>query len=556
MAIRLDAQLIATSTLAFLLRKEMVKFFCIVSMDAQQKKFAVPWAFKLESYSSQTNEELLMVNVIQYHYHDEQGKLLFTKVRLEPSPDGRSKSFYFERMDENGNLVKNLNGCRKTLYRLQILLYGISENNTIFLVEGEKDVDNLIDKGFIATTTSTSLEWDDEFTATLQDADVVILYDMDKTGLKRRDLLLEKLFGRVKRLRVVDLPGLEYSESHGADISDWLDKGNAVEQLQMLVDQTPDYMPHKDIDDTLIKTDKIRSIALGEFLSLKIPPREIILSPFLTKQGLVMLYAKRGVGKTHVALGIAYAVASGGSFLKWHAPVARNVLYIDGEMPAVALQERLRKISSQAEKSAESTALILITPDLQNDIIPDLSTKEGQDAIEEFIKDRDLIIIDNISSLFRSSAENEAESWQPVQEWALGLRRRGKSVLFVHHAGKSGQQRGTSKREDQLDAVIILKQPDDYQPQDGACFEVHFEKTRHFYGEDAAAFKVTLTDEGIDNNLNWEVSQVDIDEEVTEIADLMNKGLTIGEMVQKTKLTKSQVETRMKKARKNGLTQR
>jgi RecA-family ATPase len=48
-----------------------------------------------------------------------------------------------------------------------------------------------------------------------------------------------------------------------------------------------------------------------------------------------MLYGQRGLGKTHVALGIAYAVASGGAFLRWRAPVPRRVLYVDGEMAAV-----------------------------------------------------------------------------------------------------------------------------------------------------------------------------------------------------------------------------
>ena len=40
----------------------------------------------------------------------------------------------------------------------------------------------------------------------------------------------------------------------------------------------------------------------------------------IPEQGLVMLYSRRGVGKTHVALGIAAAVASGTSFLQWRAP--------------------------------------------------------------------------------------------------------------------------------------------------------------------------------------------------------------------------------------------
>ena len=46
-----------------------------------------------------------------------------------------------------------------------------------------------------------------------------------------------------------------------------------------------------------------------------------------------MVYAKRGVGKTHFALGVAYAVAAGAKFLSWQAETPRKVLYIDGEMP-------------------------------------------------------------------------------------------------------------------------------------------------------------------------------------------------------------------------------
>ena len=63
-------------------------------------------------------------------------------------------------------------------------------------------------------------------------------------------------------------------------------------------------------------------------------------------------------------------------------------------------------------------------------------------------------MVDSLSTLCRSGVENESESWLPVQEWALRLRRNGVSVLFVHHAGKSGKQRGTSRREDVLDTIF------------------------------------------------------------------------------------------------------
>ena len=279
----------------------------------------------------------------------------------------------------------------------------------------------------------------------------------------------------------------------------------------------------------------------------------MLLHPFLPTQGLCLLYAKRGVGKTHVALGIGYAVATGGTFLKWSAPVAKKVLYIDGEMPAAAMQERLKRISNTENlKPPDPSFFRLITPDLQDTPMPDLSTKEGRDTLEEFVQESDLVIIDNISTLFRSGVENEAESWQPVQDWALDLRRRGKSVLFIHHAAKAGQQRGTSKREDILDTVITLKQPQGYCADQGACFDVTFEKTRHFSGEDAAPFQVRLKaqDDGV---WLWIIDKIAPDTDLLEVANALREGLTIEETAQKTGLTKSQVETRKKKAKQQNL---
>ena len=171
-----------------------------------------------------------------------------------------------------------------------------------------------------------------------------------------------------------------------------------------------------------------------------------------------MIYAPRGVGKTHVALGIAHAVTSLTPFLGWHIPKARSVLYLDGEMPATLMQERLAAIINSS-KANLIAPFKLLTPDLQNGPMPDLATHKGQLTLEPYVEGIDLIIVDNISTLCRSSKENEADSWLPVQEWALKMRASGKSILFIHHAGKGGNQRGTSKREDILDYRYAFKAP-------------------------------------------------------------------------------------------------
>ena len=94
--------------------------------------------------------------------------------------------------------------------------------------------------------------------------------------------------------------------------------------------------------------------------------------------------------------------------------------------------------------------------------MPDVSTVAGQAAIDHMIQDAEVVFVDNLSCWARSGRENEAESWLPIADWILSLRRRGIAVVLVHHAGKGGQQRGTSKREDLLDVVIGLSRPKDY----------------------------------------------------------------------------------------------
>ena len=114
-----------------------------------------------------------------------------------------------------------------------------------------------------------------------------------------------------------------------------------------------------------------------------------------------MVFAKRGVGKTHVCLGIAFAVATGGRFLKWDTPKPRRTLFVDGEMPASALQERLIALAAPAESEMPSDDYLrLITPDLQERPIPDLATPEGQHVIEPLLEGVELLVLDNLSTLY------------------------------------------------------------------------------------------------------------------------------------------------------------
>jgi len=287
---------------------------------------------------------------------------------------------------------------------------------------------------------------------------------------------------------------------------------------------------------------QVRAVSLSEFLSMELPPRENLLNPWLPRSGLCMVYAKRGVGKTFFALEIAMTLAYGANFLSFTATKPVKVLYIDGEMPANTMQIRLAEIERRMPANEQMIEPFFITPDLQGDFMPDLSTLDGQESIREQADEADLIIVDNISTLGGSAKENEAESWIPLQQWALSLRKQGKSVLFVHHANKSGNQRGTSKREDVLDTVIALKHPSDYEPSDGACFELHFEKARGMVGDCVNPIKCWLTDEG------WRYQSLE-QNNYQRVVALANEGLSQKEIAIELELSKSQVSKLHKKAR-------
>ena len=318
---------------------------------------------------------------------------------------------------------------------------------------------------------------------------------------------------------------------------------------------------HRDDPDYLNQTTtpdapgpRLKAVELREFLALEFPPRELILAPWMPTQSLSMIFAWRGVGKTFMSIGIAYAVASGGKFLQWEAPTPRRVLYLDGEMPGGVLQERFAATVAASEHAPAEGFLTVVTPDLQSGAMPDLATAEGQDQIDAIVEasNAELIIVDNLSAWVRGAGrENESESWNPVAGWALKHRQAGRSILFDHHAGKGGEQRGTSKKEDLLDAVLRLKRPPDYQPAEGAVFEVHFDKARNLSGKEVDPFEARLgTDEH--GRQCWTTRTLEVST-FDRVVDLANEGLSQKEIAIELDINKSNVSRHFRKAKSDGM---
>jgi MarR family len=116
---------------------------------------------------------------------------------------------------------------------------------------------------------------------------------------------------------------------------------------------------------------------------------------------------------------------------------------------------------------------------------------------------------------------------------------------------KGGAQRGSSKKEDTLDTVIMLKRPADYLPEQAARFEIHFEKYRGPAGDEVSAIEAVLAKDADGRSCSWRtVDEGTFDRVVVALA---NDGLKPGEIAAELEIHKSNVSRHMKRARSLGL---
>lgn len=239
---------------------------------------------------------------------------------------------------------------------------------------------------------------------------------------------------------------------------------------------------------------------LEEFLGRNIEKPRALLAPWLREGSLWLVYAGAGVGKTFFSLNVAFAVASGGRYLGWDAPAPRRVLYVDGEMEQSDMQTRLLGLWAAAKRdggydlkaAGQNFEGWQATAQDAGKVFPDLSTPEGLRRLIEKAKGFDLVVIDNLTTTMRSGEENDVAYWRAMQDALVELRKAGKAVLLVHHAGKGGDQRGTSAKDVILNGKIKLDHPKDYAPHDGARFRVEWEKARGLTGAETVPIEAHL----------------------------------------------------------------
>lgn len=379
----------------------------------------------------------------QYDYTDEQGELLYQVCRAMP------KKFFQRRPDGEGGWINNLQDVRRVLYRLPELL-AADESATVFVCEGEKDVDALRKLGLVATTNSGGAgKWRYEYNETLKGRNVVVLPDNDEAGQEHAEQVARSLSGIAASVRIVKLPDLREK----GDVSDWLNSGGTAEQLKEIVSRKTNH----EARTVERQTAKIQSAA--ELLARDIPEPKYAVDGLLS-EGVTIFAGKPKSGKSWLGWGLCIAVASGGRALGTIPVKQGDVLYLALEDGERRLQDRLGKILGNEPPPAR---LHLATEwkRLNEGCVEDL---------EDWLKahpDTRLIVIDTLKRVRKKENTGKKQLYDVDYEAIEPLgdlgRKYGIGIIVIHHSRKQDSDdpldliSGSFGLSGSADGALVLK---------------------------------------------------------------------------------------------------
>lgn len=263
---------------------------------------------------------------------------------------------------------------------------------------------------------------------------------------------------------------------------------NAVDSIQQI--QAP---PTKEENPAVV-------VGMGELLSLELPKAESLIDPLITRGGTFMLYSWAGWGKSWIATELSFRLAHGIPIIfdghkgpGGHWPILHKMraLYLYGEMHGEKIRDRLILIAKGNRMLLEGTDLAVLSKDYQriaraakisHSWRPSIATERDRKIVEErlFGEGYEFLVLDNISTLWSAAQEDQSKQTATLKDWFIDLNMRGITVLFLQHAGKSGDFLGDSSQVHILDSVVKLKHAPDYKhEEDGLRVVLDIEKHRY-----------------------------------------------------------------------------
>ena len=384
-----------------------------------------------------------------YDYTDEAGALLFQAVRLEP------KSFRQRQRGANGHWVWNLEGVRRVLYRLPELLAS-PPSATVFIPEGEKDVDNVRALGLVATCNPMGAEkWLEEYGQFLAGADAVLLSDNDAPGQRHVKDVAAKLEKYGKRVRILEMP-----RPH-KDVSDWIAAGGTAAQLLEMANKVPSL--EYPTESPVPSADDATGVSLPMVWFDQIKPSLDVMDfiqGVLVEKSAAVVFGDSNAGKTFWTTDLALHVAAG---QEWNGRRVEQgcVIYcvLEGSRGF-----RNRVIAWKHRHGLEDASIPFAVIELPLDLMkPDADTPRLIAAIRAAaarigIRVK-LVVIDTLSRALAGGNESSSDDMGALVMNMDTIRAEtGACVMFIHHSGKDQTKgaRGWSGLRAAIDTEIEM----------------------------------------------------------------------------------------------------
>jgi len=211
---------------------------CFVCDNGGVKKLAEAWGIDAKRLEEPPPWEKTVTRL--HKYLGPTGDLLFEVVVFGYKRDG-TKDVSQRRPDASkpDGFAWNIKGVTTVIYNLPAIITA-DPSTTVYVAEGEKDVDNLTNIGVLATTNPHGAsKWRKHHSHPLKGRNVVILPDNDDAGVAHAKHVAAKLAGDwAVSVKILELPNLPDK----GDVSDWLDAGHTAAELHSLAAGAPEWV--------------------------------------------------------------------------------------------------------------------------------------------------------------------------------------------------------------------------------------------------------------------------------------------------------------------------
>ena len=376
-------------------------------------------------------------------YHDATGNPC-RLVAVKRKPDGDKAVVQFGRLADGTWDDKAPKGPMVP-YRLPDLL-AAQGMSPVFIVEGEKDAETLEFLGHLATTNPNgALNWHGDLNQFFVGLEILIVPDADKTGEERIGKLCDQLAGVAASIKIVRLPGLEFREKHGEDITDWIEKhGHTNEEFVELAKDAPEW---RDSDDP--RKEESKKFTPTGWVPLDpndVAPRAWLYGTSFIRSYLSASFGAPGGGKSSKRLVEAIAMATGRNLLGV-TPVQRcRVWYWNGEDPQQETTRRVIAICMHYDiPQAELVGWLFTDSGRDTPIVLAEQSKDGTRIYEPIVEGLcsaikelkiDVLIVDPFVSCHRVTENDNGAIDTVAKKFSDIANQTNSSVDIVHHIRK------------------------------------------------------------------------------------------------------------------------